>query len=166
MGCTHAPVFARLLALRASIVTSSHYIHTHAHTSASARPVDEIIRQVTINCAERGILLLRVRDEIRTTMHAYQTLYESSIAFGMRKALTAEQHKSEMQMKIKTLERENAELETEITELQEKSAEIELREASRRETDEKKHAEDVAHYKAANEAHQAKLEEILCIPTK
>nr|CAD7453510.1 unnamed protein product [Timema tahoe] len=50
---------------------------------------DELIRQVTINCAERGLLLLRVRDEIRMTIAAYQTLYESSIAFGMRKALMA-----------------------------------------------------------------------------
>jgi len=48
---------------------------------------DEIIRQVTINCAERGLLLLRVRDELHMTITAYQTLYESSIAFGMRKAL-------------------------------------------------------------------------------
>ena len=40
-------------------------------------PIDELIRQVTINCAERGILLLRVRDEIRMTIAAYQTLYES-----------------------------------------------------------------------------------------
>lgn len=52
---------------------------------------DEIIRQVTVNCAERGLLLLRVRDEMRMTLAAYQTLYESSIAFGMRKALQAEQ---------------------------------------------------------------------------
>merc|ERR1711990_646418 len=29
---------------------------------------DEIIRQVTINCAERGLLLLRVRDEINMTL--------------------------------------------------------------------------------------------------
>lgn len=48
---------------------------------------DELIREVTINCAEQGLLLLRVRDEIRMTMAAYQTLYQSSIAFGMRKAL-------------------------------------------------------------------------------
>ena len=40
---------------------------------------------------ERGLLLLRVRDELRMTLHAYQTLYESSIAFGIRKALQAEQ---------------------------------------------------------------------------
>ena len=35
--------------------------------------------------------MLRVRDELRMTLHAYQTLYESSIAFGVRKALQAEQ---------------------------------------------------------------------------
>ena len=38
---------------------------------------DRLIHQVTINCAERGLLLLRVRDEIRMTIAAYQTLYES-----------------------------------------------------------------------------------------
>ena len=42
-------------------------------------PLDELIRQVTINCAERGLLLLRVRDEIRMTVAAYQTLYESRL---------------------------------------------------------------------------------------
>ena len=39
--------------------------------------VDELIRQVTVNSAERGLLLLRVRDEIRMTIDAYKTLYES-----------------------------------------------------------------------------------------
>ena len=36
---------------------------------------DEIIRQVTLNLPERGLLLLRVRDEIMMTIAAYQTLY-------------------------------------------------------------------------------------------
>ena len=58
-----------------------------------AQCFDELIRQVTINCAERGLLLLRVRDELRMTIAAYQTLYESSVAFGMRKALQTEQGK-------------------------------------------------------------------------
>lgn len=48
---------------------------------------DELIRQAAINCGERGLLLLRVRDEFRQTIAGYQSLYESSIAFGMRKAL-------------------------------------------------------------------------------
>ncbi len=63
---------------------------------------DELIRQVTINCTERGLLLLRVRDEIRMTIAAYQTLYESSVAFGMRKALQAEQGKAELDRKVRT----------------------------------------------------------------
>jgi len=61
---------------------------------------DELIRQVTINCSERGLLLLRVRDEIRMTIAAYQTLYESSVAFGMRKALQAEQGKTHMKNQV------------------------------------------------------------------
>ena len=43
---------------------------------------------------------MRVRDEIKMTIQAYQTLYESSIAYGMRKALQAEQSKAEMLIKI------------------------------------------------------------------
>ena len=50
-----------------------------------AQCFDELIRQITINCAERGLLLLRVRDEARMTIAAYCTLYESSIAYGIRK---------------------------------------------------------------------------------
>lgn len=65
--------------------------------------LDELIRQVTINCAERGLLLLRVRDEIQMTIAAYQTLYESSVAFGMRKALQAEQGKTDMEKRVRIL---------------------------------------------------------------
>merc|ERR1712127_967915 len=78
---------------------------------------DELIRQVTINCAERGFLLVRVRDEIKMTIQAYQTLYESSIAYGMRKALQAEQSKAEMLLKIQNLQEEGTDLEDEVDEL-------------------------------------------------
>ena len=63
-----------------------------------------MIRQITINCAERGFLLVRVRDEIKMTIQAYQTLYESSIAYGMRKALMAEQEKNTISQDISELE--------------------------------------------------------------
>jgi dynein light intermediate chain, axonemal len=75
---------------------------------------DELIRQVTINCAERGFLLVRVRDEIKMTVQAYQTLYESSIAYGMRKALQAEQRKAEMLIKINQLNAVCEDLEEEV----------------------------------------------------
>jgi len=56
---------------------------------------DEMIRQITINCAERGFLLVRVRDEFRQQLNAFQGLYDSSIAYGMRHALVAEASKVE-----------------------------------------------------------------------
>ena len=83
-----------------------------------ARCFDELIRQITIQCAERGFLLVRVRDEIKMTIQAYQTLYESSIAYGMRKALMAEQRKSEMQTQIKQLTETCEELEREVEKLE------------------------------------------------
>ena len=51
------------------------------------------------------------------TIQAYQTLYESSIAYGMRKALQAEQSKAEMLIKIQNIEDECADLEDEVDEL-------------------------------------------------
>ena len=36
---------------------------------------DEIIRQVALNSAERGLLLHRVKDELKMSIAAYQTLY-------------------------------------------------------------------------------------------
>ena len=37
---------------------------------------DEIIRQVSINCPERGLLLHRVRDEMKLEIAAYHTMYQ------------------------------------------------------------------------------------------
>lgn len=112
--------------------------------------VDELIRQVTISCQERGLLLLRVRDEIRMSIAAYQTLYESSVAFGMRKALQAEQGKSDMETKIKELEEEKRNLEQQVLELKAKCEAIEKRENERRSIEEKKHAEEIAFLKKTN----------------
>ena len=44
----------------------------------------------------------------------FQTLYESSIAFGIRKALQAEQGKTDMENYIAKLEEEKAGLEKEV----------------------------------------------------
>ena len=71
---------------------------------------DEIIRQVTIECPERGLLLLRVRDEIKMTIASYQTLYESAILFGIKKQLEAEAGKEELKKKLELLEKRKVEL--------------------------------------------------------
>merc|ERR1711935_675546 len=71
-----------------------------------AQCFDELIRQITINCAERGLLLLRIRDEIRMTISSYQSLYESSIAYGMRKSLQCQQTKTKLTQEANQLKRE------------------------------------------------------------
>ena len=63
-------------------------------------------------------MLVRVRDEIKMTIQAYQTLYESSIAYGMRKALMAEQKKNEMQTNISQLKQAREELENDVQRLE------------------------------------------------
>merc|ERR1719198_2316286 len=72
---------------------------------------DELIRQVTLDGPERGLLLLRVRDEIRMTIDAYKILYESSVTFGVRKQLQAGEGMGEMETKIEELEASKRSLE-------------------------------------------------------
>ena len=48
---------------------------------------EEIIRQVTINCLQRGDLLNRVKLEMSYENDYYRQLYESLIAFNLREAL-------------------------------------------------------------------------------
>ncbi|XP_054477137.1 axonemal dynein light intermediate polypeptide 1 [Anoplopoma fimbria] len=122
---------------------------------------DELIRQVTINCAERGLLLLRVRDEIQMTIAAYQTLYESSVAFGMRKALQAEQGKADMEKSISDLEEEKQELKKQLNEQKTKCETIEKRENEKRQVDEKKHTEEIQFLKRTNQQLKNQLEGII-----
>ena len=54
---------------------------------------DELIRQVTINSLQRGELLNHVKDQMKETINYYQKLYESSMAFAMRKVLREQKKK-------------------------------------------------------------------------
>lgn len=86
---------------------------------------DELIRHTAIMCSERGLLFALIRDEIRMTIAAYKTLYESSVAFGMRKALSAEQHLVDLETEAKKLNTQIAELETRKAAAITKQAEVE-----------------------------------------
>ena len=97
------------------VLRNTEYIYLQVRRELYSQCFDELIRQSTINCAERGLLMLRVRDELRMTLMAYQTLYESSIAFGIRKALKAEAGKAEMEAYISKLELEKTKLDKEVS---------------------------------------------------
>ncbi|XP_077577638.1 axonemal dynein light intermediate polypeptide 1 [Stigmatopora nigra] len=122
---------------------------------------DELIRQVTINCAERGLLLLRVRDEIQMTITAYQKLYESSVVFGMRKALRGEQDKVDMRQRIADFEKEKQELTTQLNEQKSQRVADERRADEKREAQEKKHEEQLQFLKKTNQQLKAQLEGVL-----
>ncbi|XP_011864877.1 PREDICTED: axonemal dynein light intermediate polypeptide 1 [Vollenhovia emeryi] len=126
-----------------------------------AQCFDELIRQVTVNCAERGLLLLRVRDEIKMTLAAYQTLYQSSIAFGMRKALQAEQGKENLISTVDELKLQKTELERTVAELRLKYDQSEKRSAELKEAEEKKHSEEVQFLKKTNLQLKTQLEGII-----
>ena len=105
--------------------------------------------------------MLRVRDEINMSMEAYETLYCSSVAFGMRKALQAQEGKEELQEKIHALEADKSHLESTITEMKIKSDQVERRNIELRESEEKKHAEEIAFLKKTNSQLKSQLEGII-----
>eukprot|EP01039_Chlorochromonas_danica_P009358 gene9358-10333_t len=127
---------------------------------------DELIRQITINCGERGLLLLRVRDEARMTITAYETLYESSIAYGVRKALVAEQKKIDLTAKIKDLNAAKRDLQQQVENLKNTIETTQARAIERREAEEKAHAEEVERLMRTNEQLKTSLETMLSAPKK
>ncbi len=75
------------------------------------------------------------------TIQAYQSLYESSIAYGMRKALMAEQKKNEMQTNITQLRQACEELENEVGRLDQEIVDIVKKDEEDKQRDEKAHKE-------------------------
>lgn len=125
---------------------------------------DELIRQVTINCAERGLLLLRIRDEIRMTIASYQALYESSIAYGMRKALQSEEQRAKLTEEAAQLERECADLEKQVTTLETEIEDITKNEEAKRKETLDKHHQEMEVLEAQNNQLKQELESLLSLP--
>ena len=67
---------------------------------------------------------MRVRDEFRSQLNAYQGLYDSSIAYGMRHALMAEKQRSETYQKIKELTNDCEKLEDLVDQLNQDAVDV------------------------------------------
>ena len=78
--------------------------------SLYAQCLDELIRQITVESAERGLLLMRVRDQISMSTSAYRTLYNTAILFGTKKQIEAEAGSEELNKRIEELENEKLKL--------------------------------------------------------
>lgn len=97
-----------------------------------AQTFNELIRQVTLESPERGLLLMRVRDEARMTIDAYKTLYESSVTFGVRKQLQAEEGVEDMEKEIEFLKDAKQQLESRVLALRNKMEVLDRRYTERR----------------------------------
>jgi dynein light intermediate chain len=104
---------------------------------------DEIIRQVTIDNAERGLLLLKVRDEIKMSIASYQILYESAILYGIRKQLQAEDAKMELKKELEEKEKKNIELTNKKIELEKKLKTLKKHFEERKEIEANKREKDI-----------------------
>lgn len=123
----------------------------HIRSELFAEVFDELIRQITISCPERGLVLLRVRDELRMTLAAHKALYETGYAFGVRKAAIAEHGLPEMRQRIRQLEREKAELEARVQELLLHIDSFEKSTQDDRVVDEKQHSDEVGFFRKTNQ---------------
>ena len=72
---------------------------------------------MTISSPERGLLLLRLRDELRLSIAAYQSLYAASITFGQRKAQQAEMGREELSSRLQQSEEERQSISRQIAQL-------------------------------------------------
>ena len=109
-------------------------------------------------------MLVRCRDEIRMTIAAYQTLYESSIAYGMRKALMSEQRKNQLQQEIKTLEETCHRLQQDTQRYEDEIKAMERNDEEERQTENKAHEDKVNYLNELNNDYKKELEQILSTP--
>ena len=87
--------------------------------------------------------------------------YVCSVAFGMRKALMAEQGKADMEEKVHQLEEDKRDLERQVMELKAKCDSIEKRETEKRLLEEKKHSDEIQNLKKINQQLKAQIESII-----
>nr|CDS33208.1 dynein light chain [Hymenolepis microstoma] len=122
---------------------------------------DEIIRQLTIECTEQGLLLLRVRNEIQATISALQSIYLSGVVFGAQKSLAREADRRDQSTKIGQLEAEIAELEKNIEIEKLKCKSVEDKAASRLASFTRRAEEDINFLRKTHDQLKSQLEDVL-----
>jgi len=61
---------------------------------------DDMIFELANVDSEQGALLSRIRDELNMTSDCYKKLYESSVSFGLNKAIAARHQNEKLHAKI------------------------------------------------------------------
>jgi dynein light intermediate chain len=121
--------------------------------------LDEIIRQVTVTCPERGELLAELQSEVGETQRTYDMLFESACQYGARKAIERDLKRT-MNQQLEDLTKSVAILENRVHEMRAKYEGLEKRFQERRVADEKKHHEEVAFIKKGNQQLTAEIKRL------
>ncbi|KAM7542261.1 hypothetical protein Aperf_G00000009708 [Anoplocephala perfoliata] len=122
---------------------------------------DELIRQLTIQCTERGLLLLRVRNEVHTTIAALQSIYTSGVVFGLQKSLAREADRNYQVTRVAELERDIEVLEKRIQVETLNCKALEEKEANRLAAATRRAEEDVNFLRKGHEQLKNQLEDVL-----
>ena len=94
-------------------------------------------------------------------LNSYKTLYESSIAYGMRKMIESEQKKTNMTNDIGKLEKECSELAKYVEEIEKRIVTTKQTESEKLEKENKEHLEEIGKIKESNNLIKEDLEKIL-----
>lgn len=121
--------------------------------------MNEMIRQISIDCPERGILLARIRNEICNTISSYKRLFDNSQAFAVRRELSAEEgveslieRKNKLENRLAQLKNQSIELSCQTENLDSNIENVEVKnEAAKK--------EELEFYKSLN----ANIEEFLLL---
>ena len=108
---------------------------------------DELVRQVTVECPERGLLLLRVRDQLRMSAAHFLELYESGLVFAEKQSNSAEASLGDLRQQESSVQEDVRCLRLRVMELE--SLQLEL---------EREHAERAREQLMHHESAKAKLE--------
>ena len=127
---------------------------------------EEVIRQVTLDCTERGELLHEVKEDILEQVESLQQLYESAIGFGMRKALLTEERKETLKHQKETLQEEIAKNKAKVAKLQEEYANLEKEIEEKRNQANERHQEEVKELTQMNDQLKQNLEAMLAAPRR
>lgn len=107
------------------------------------------ILQATVNCAERGLLLMKIRDEFKMTLDAYRTLYESNVKrFGLTKSVLFAE--PDVRHRHAELEAKNQKLERDLATSIAKYEAVQARGNEQRAAQQQRHDEKVEFLKRSN----------------
>ena len=122
---------------------------------------DDMIIDITNVDSEQGALLSRIRDELNTTSDCYKKLYESSVSFGLNKAIAARAQNEKLHSKIEQVLDEKRNLLDENQYLKRKLNAVKKDEDNKREREMNRYQLELRRLKNRNEQIKRGLESCL-----